>query len=493
MKQVLIVIFLVFTAGMGAQTLSPFQNIRHSSVDSGGYIHLRYDLIGSSVVDQQLFYSSNGVWQAATINALDSGGFEALLPYSFGDKLYYRFQTSVEAMGQAASYLHAPWLENDAFPPPSSAMALIAEDPIGDPWQTVGPNFDLTASYVASSQNKFYRAVSNVSGTFPLMQSFTTYNLYGSMIMNPETVLDSMAYAMLYTFNIPGLISPGLYKIGVDLELTPSFERIGDVQSTVSGGKLYLSCNFADLTSDPAFGPWPNSTNTLLTTDLTAQLSIDLQTQTPEFAIGDYSTPGLIDFTPLYYEVMQNTLPELVLVSYDEASGRVELRYTDLDEDFPLEASMFNDDEGEKVNRVDMTPIYNEDGSISFIENANPGAHFSVSDNLIDYVSLELPVANADVNAPAAQALACRLPNPLHKGSSSSQIEISGLDKEPVQIGLYNTRGQKIRDFAPLKPQDSTEIISWNSDSYQELPQGIYFLKLRQGKRSLSHKFTILH
>lgn len=493
MKQVLIVILLVFTAGIGAQTLSPFQNIRHSSVDSGGNIHLRYDLIGSSVVDQQLFYSSNGVWQAATINALDSGGFEALLPYSFGDKLYYRFQTSVEAMGQAASYLHAPWLENDTFPPPSSAMALIAEDPIGDPWQTDAPNFDLTASYVACSQNKFYRAVSNVSGTFPLMQSFTTYNLYGSMIMNPETVLDSMAYAMIYTFNIPGIISPGLYKIGVNLELTPSFERIGDVQSIVSGGKLYLSCNFADLTSDPGFGPWPNSTNTLLTTDLTAQLSIDLQTQTPEFAIGDYSTPGLIDFTPLYYEVMQNTLPELVLVSYDEVSGRVELRYTDLDEDFPLEASMFNDDEDGKVNRVDMTPIYNEDGSISFIEHANPGAHFSVSDNLIDYVTLWLPVANADINAPAVQALACRLPNPLHKGSSSSQIQISGLSKEPVQIVLYNTRGQKIKDFAPLKPMNSVETISWHSDSYQELPQGIYFLKLRQGKRSLSHKFTILH
>lgn len=493
MKQVLIVIFLVFTAGIGAQTLSPFQNIRHSSVDPDGNIHLRYDLIGSSVVDQQLFYSSNGVWQAATINALDSGGFEALLPYSFGDKLYYRFQTSVEAMGQAASYLHAPWLENDAFPPPSSAMALIAEDPIGDPWQTVGPNFDLTASYVASSQNKFYRAVSNVSGTFPLMQSFTTYNLYGSMIMNPETVLDSMAYAMLYTFNIPGLISPGLYKIGVDLELTPSFERIGDVQSTVSGGKLYLSCNFADLTSDPAFGPWPNSTNTLLTTDLTAQLSIDLQTQTPEFAIGDYSTPGLIDFTPLYYEVMQNTLPELVLVSYDEASGRVELRYTDLDEDFPLEASMFNDDEDGKVNRVDMTPIYNEDGSISFIEHANPGAHLSVSDNLIDYVTLWLPVANADINAPAVQALACRLPNPLHKGSSSSQIEISGLKREPLQIGLYNTRGQKIRDFDTFTPMDPVTMLIWSSDSYQGLPQGIYFLKVSQGSRSLNHKFTILH
>ncbi|MDD4277927.1 MAG: T9SS C-terminal target domain-containing protein, partial [Candidatus Cloacimonetes bacterium] len=111
MKQLLIVILLVFTAVMGAQTLSPFQNIRHSSVDPDGNIHLRYDLIGSSVVDQQLFYSSTGVWQAATINALDSGGYEALLPYSFGNKLYYRFQTSVEAMGQPASYLNAAWLE----------------------------------------------------------------------------------------------------------------------------------------------------------------------------------------------------------------------------------------------------------------------------------------------------------------------------------------------------------------------------------------------
>ncbi|MCB5261974.1 MAG: T9SS type A sorting domain-containing protein [Candidatus Cloacimonetes bacterium] len=493
MKQLLLVILLVFTAGIAAQTLSPFQNIRHSSVDADGFIHLRYDLVGSSVVDQQLFYSSNGIWQEATINALDSGGFEALLPYSFGDKIYYRFQTSVEAMGQPASYLHAAWLDDDTFPPPISAMALIGEDPIGDPWQTDSPNFDLTASYVACSQNKLHRAISNVSGLFPVMQSFTTYNLYGSMIMNPETVLDSMAYAMIYTFNIPGVISPGLYKIGVDLELTPSFERIGDVQSIVSGGKLYLSCNFADLTSDPAFGPWPNSTNTLLTTDLTAQISIDLQTQTPEFAIGDYSTPGLIDFTSLYYEVLQNTLPELELVSYDELSGRVELRYTDLDEDFPLEATMGINDEYSKLNLVNMTPIYNEDGSISFVEHTFADASFMVSDNGIDYVSLWLPVSNADINAPAVPALACRLPNPLHRSAASSQIQISGLSKEPVQMGLYNIRGQKIRDFNLLRPTNSVEQISWSSDSYQNLPQGIYFLKISQGNRTHSHKFTILH
>ncbi|MCB5264858.1 MAG: T9SS type A sorting domain-containing protein [Candidatus Cloacimonetes bacterium] len=493
MKQLLIVILLVFTAVMGAQTLSPFQNIRHSSVDPDGNIHLRYDLIGSSVVDQQLFYSSTGVWQAATINALDSGGYEALLPYSFGNKLYYRFQTSVEAMGQPASYLNAAWLENDAFPPPISAMALIGEDPIGDPWQTDAPNFDLTASYVACSTNKLHRAVSNVSGTFPVMQSLTTYNLYGTMIMNPETVLDSMAYAMIYTFNIPGLISPGLYKIGVDLELTPSFERIGNVQSTVSGGKLFLSCNFADLTSDPAFGPWPNSTNTLLTTDLTAQISVDFQTQTPEFAIGDYSTPGLIDFTPLYYEVMQNTLPVLELVSYDELSGRVELLYTDVDGDFPLVATMGINDEFSKLNLVEMIPIYNEDGSISFIEHTFADASFRVSDNLIDYVGLELPVSNAGANAPAVPALACRLPNPLHKANASSQIEISGLKREPLQIGLYNTRGQKIRDFDTFTPMDPVARLIWSSDSYQGLPQGIYFLKVSQGSRSLSHKFTILH
>lgn len=493
MKQLFLAILLVFTAGIGAQNLSPFQNIRHSSVDPDGFIHLRYDLIGSSVVDQQLFYSSTGAWQEATINPMDGGGFEALLPYSFGDKLYYRFQTSVQALGQDASYLNSPWLANDTFPPPISAMALIGEDPVGDPWQTDSPNLDITASYVACSQNKFYRAISNVSGTFPLLQSFTTYNFYGSMIMNPETALDSMAYAMIYTFNIPGLLSPGLYKMGLDLEFSPSFERIGDVQSTVSGGKLYLSCNFDDLTSDPAFGPWPNSTNTLLTTDLTAQISIDFQTQTPDIGIGDYSTPGLIDFTSHSYEVMQNTLPELVLVSYNEASGRVELLYTDLDEDIPLEASMFNNDEDSKVNRVDMTPIFNEDGSISFIEQANPGASFSVSDNLIDYVTIGLPVANADANAPAAQALACRLPNPLHRAAASCQIAISGLSKEPAQVSLYNIRGQKIRDFDALKPLNSVAQINWSNDSYQELPQGIYFLRVWQGKRSHSHKFTILN
>lgn len=493
MKQIFLAILLAFTAGIGAQTLSPFQNIRHSSVDPDGFVHLRYDVIGSEVLDQQLFYSSTGVWQEATINLMDNGSYEALVPYSFGDKLYYRFQSSIQALGQAASYLHSAWLESDTFPPAISAMALIGEDPVGDSWQTDSPNLDLTASHVASTENRFYRAITNASGAFPLLQSFTTYNFYGSMIMNPETALDSMAYAMVYTFNIPGLISPGLYKIGVDLELTPSFERIGDIQSTVSNGILYLSCNFADLTSDPAFGPWPNSTNMLLTTDLTAQISIDFQTQTPEIAIGDYSTPGLIDFNPLIYEVMQNTLPELELVSFNELTGAVELRYTDLDGDFPLAATMaVADDQGGLVY-TDMTPIYNSDGSISFFESAYVNTSYSVSDNLIDYVTLELPVSNAGAYAPEAQKLVCSLPNPLHKATASCVIEISGLSKEPLQLSLYNLRGQKISDFAALRPVGSVARIDWNGSAYQDLPQGIYFLKVQQGKRSHSHKFTILH
>ncbi|MCB5253911.1 MAG: T9SS C-terminal target domain-containing protein, partial [Candidatus Cloacimonetes bacterium] len=434
MKHILLAILLVFTAGIGAQTLSPFQNIRHSSVDPDGFVHLRYDVIGSEAVDQQLFYSSStGGWQEAEINLLDSGSYEALVPYSFGDRLYYRFQSSVQAMGQAASYLHSAWLENDTFPPPSNAMALIGEDPIGDPWQTDSPNLDITASYVACSEDKFYRAITNASGAFPLLQSFSTYNFYGSMIMNPETLLDSMAYAMIYTFNIPGLISPGLYKIGIDLELSPSFERIGDVQSTVSDGVLYLSCNFADLAADPAFGPWPNATNLLLTTDLTAQISIDFQNQTPDIGIGDYSTPGLIDFNPLIYEVMQNTLPELELITFNETTGIAELRYTDLDGDIPLAATMAIEDGQGGYTDIDMSPIFNADSSISFIESINANTTFSVSDNLIDYVTLELPVSNAGAYAPAAEKLACSLPNPLHKATTSCEIQISGLSKEPLQ------------------------------------------------------------
>lgn len=493
MKQLILAILLVFTAGIGAQTLSPFQNIRHSSVDPDGNIHLRYDVIGSSVLDQKLFYSSTGVWQEATIAPLPQGGFEALLPYSFGNKLYYRFQSSIQAMGQGATYLHAPWLDNDNFPPPASAMALIGEDPVGDPWQTDSPNLDITASYVACSQNKLHRAISNVSGAFPLFQGITTYNFYGSMIMNPETVIDSMAYAMIYTFNIPGILSPGLYKIGIDLELTPSFERIGNVQSTVSNGKLYLSCNFDDLTSDPAFGPWPNSTNMLLTTDLTAQISIDFQSQTPNITIGDYSTPGLIDFNALSYEVMQNTLPELELISFNETSGTVELRYTDLDGDIPLAATMLKEDGLGGFVQADMSPIYRSDGSISFIEHTDAHTTFSVSDNLIDYVSLDLAVANAGAYAPALEGLACSMPNPMHKADASCQIELSGLSKEPVQICVYNIRGQKIQDFDALNPTDSIARISWGHANYQELPQGIYFLRIWQGKRSHSHRFTILH
>jgi hypothetical protein len=493
MKKLCIAILILSSALLYAQNMNPFGNLRHSSVDPEGNLHLRFDSVAEMTDMHQLHYSTSADWQEANLTHLGNGVFEALVPYEFGDHLRYRYTAQIQEMGEAISYLHPAWLQQDIFPVATTSQALIGADPSGDTLQIDSPDLDITASYVAASDARLYRSMENVSGVFPLMQSLTSYNVYMSLLINQDALGDSVAYAMIQTFNIPTVISPGLYKVGADLDMLPTFERLGDIQSTVSENALHMSCLISDLTNDPDFGPWPNATNTLMTTDITLRVGIDLITQEPEVLIADYGTPGIIEFQNLFYEVAENTLPTLTIAHFAELTGTLELLYSDAEGDFPLEATAYIPDGQGGYIYMDMIPVYNPDGTISFFEYAGDNTSFSVSDNLIDYVVLESPpVHNNDMLTPELGAITCRLPNPLYRGSSSCQISFDGLSKEPLYVSLYNLRGQKLKDIITLVPDNSRALFIWDSSAYRDLSQGIYFIKMQQGKHISTHKFTIL-
>lgn len=491
MKKLSICMLIFFCACLYAQNLSPFSNMRHSSVDSNGNLHLRFDTTAELADSYQLHYTTAQQWQEADLTQIGDGVFEALVPYNFGDRLRYRCKAVFEAMDQNISYLHPAWLEQDSFPLELGTQALIANDPSGDLLQSENPDLDITASYLAASESRIYRSMQNLSGAYSLMQSLTSYNIYISALINPETLADSVAYAMIYTYNIPMVISPGLYKINIDLTSLPSYERIGDIQSIVADNTLQMSCLMSDLINDPDFGAWPNSTNTLITTDITLNVGIDLVNQVPEFFFGDYGAQGMIEYKNLVYEVAENTLPSLKIVAYDAVSGAIELLYIDAEGDFPLQATHTIPTSAGFMD-MDMNPIYNPDGSISFFENASKESSFTVSDNLIDFVVAYPPVSNADDTSPAAPALDILFTNPLRAGSSSCQLNLKGLKAESATLSLYNLRGQKLQEIAQIPTAKSLETITWSGSAYQALPQGIYLLRLQQAGHSVTRKITII-
>ncbi|MCD8479481.1 MAG: hypothetical protein LRZ88_04105, partial [Candidatus Cloacimonetes bacterium] len=71
---------------------------------------------------------------------------------------------------------------------------------------------------------------------------------------------------------------------------------------------------------------------------------------------------------------------------------------------------------------MDMIPIYNPDGSITFNQSAGPHISYRVSDNGIDYVGLG-PVANNDPLQVPIPALSLRLPKS-HLAASQQTVDI---------------------------------------------------------------------
>jgi hypothetical protein len=235
MKKLLIP-FLILCCGLiYAQDINLFYNLRHSSRDAEGNIHLRFS--GSDQIQgsgYEAFYSLGGSWQSAEVNLLQSNEMESLVPYDFGQRLRYRLRANGSYLGQDVGYMHPAYQDNDVFPMPVAQQALIGSDPVGDSLMIYSLNLDLTDAYIASTENKLYRAIANASGSFPTMQGITAFNVYISTIVNPDAIADTLVYAMVYSSNIPGVLSSGLYKIGMGEGNVPTFARLGDVQSQVA-------------------------------------------------------------------------------------------------------------------------------------------------------------------------------------------------------------------------------------------------------------------
>lgn len=494
MKKSLITLMLILSCALVmAQEINAFWNLRHSSRDNNGKVHLRWEGLNEyATLPYEAYYTTGNVWQAAPVTDYQSFTKEALIPYNFGQRLRYRLKTNIEYMGQTVSYMHSAYRDADALPMPLEQQAFIGADATGDSLLIYVPALDITDSYVASTANKLYRSFGNATGSFPTTVNFSTYNLYMSLIINPSSVADTLAYAMVYCSNIISLINPGVYRVNMN-GTTPDFSRIGDVQTQVSGGKLYMSCDWATLINDPHFGAWPNAMNSLLFTDVTMRVSIDLATFTPDLKIADTGAAGLIVFEDNVYQVANNSLPELALISFDPLTEQTVIGYTDANGDFPLSVQAILLDDMGNASYTDLEPIYDLDGSIRIENNtlAN-GNIYRVSDNLIDYVSIETPVANAEqIQVPPAR-LQCRIYQNPQDGERVLHMVFGGLKRSQLKLDIYNLKGQRVLGIPAQMPEAGTWEYTLNRNDYPTLRSGVYFLRFSQDNQRGVSRFVIL-
>lgn len=495
MRTLLILILLACSLMLMAQEAGPWGFLRHSALDASGNIHLQWqDFSEGSGITECYYNSNNSAWEMAATSVPSLGTMESLVPYSYGQNLRYRLRYSMDYMGESFCYLHPAYWDADSFPPALNKMAFIASDPEGDTDVPESPALDLLDSHCATTTQKMYFSLQNVSGTFPTMVSLTNYNVYLAVLSNPEAVNDSVAYAMIYSFSIPGVLSTGLYKLGMDMATEmPTFTRLGNIQSQVSGGTLHLACNFADLTADPDFGAWPNLSHGLIITGATMAISIDMGTMEPVLAFGDYTSPGVLVFDDNRYQVNANTLPQVQVSYYDTETRVLGFSYLDAQADYPLIAEV-QTELGTIVQAYPTGLDFN--GEVDFVAQL-PLEDLSLlawrfSDNGFSFVSGTYNPSSIMDEGLIPHPLSCRMPNPLNPASLPARINLQGLDKAPLSVQVFNIRGQKLGDiFSGMAVNDELNL-NWDGLMQgKKLASGIYFLQIKQNNRSLNQKFVI--
>ncbi len=491
-KRLTLLILILGLAILSAQELSPYRNIVHSSRCSDGNIRVKWmDALDLDLdLPTECWYSQNGAaWQLATTQEPDPSHQQALVPYEFGNHLRWRLRTQLELMDQQFVYMHAPYLQTEQFPPPLANVGLIGADATGDSITVYQPYLDFTDTWCAVTENKLYSVMANVTNSFPVINGISSYNAYITTITNPETVVDTLTYAMIHSFNIPGVIQPGLYKLRMGEENLPSFEQIGEIQSQILGGKLYQACNLNDLFNDPDFGAWPNSVNALVLASLSMTLSIDMQTFEPTFGLGDYSIPAAIIFEDHFYQVDENTLPTIDNVFL--ADDSLTFDYFDAESDFPILMEVLLPS-GEVLYPHPLGYDYGPH-PISFgliLPNPVNELTFRYSDNDTDTVTQTHTFVSVSDSNNSPAALSCDMQNPFSPGG---KIRLSGLKRDNLSVSIYDLRGRKLGSIHEGGTSHGELNLHWDgSVGGKKLDSGVYFLRVIQADKTLLKRFTII-
>jgi hypothetical protein len=427
------------------------------------------------------------------------GDFEGL--YSFDDPANLGFITSLEGSGlyyylQDAQIHEAnlqPWhsgWNQGAIPQPGYIGFRAVEDSLLNPLYSLAapelyaytplevdplgdhlyPNasLDIITSKIAFTDERLYFALQVAGDGFPVSSGFTYY-AYMPVIVDPSAEIESdpIVYGLMYTVEIGSLIGPALYKItgsGFD-----GLTRLGDIQHSVVGNTLILSCALADLMADADFASWFDPDYPLFATSFTtSQITLTNGIQQADI------TQGIkVLVKPQYLEYQNQSSPELSngqIVAEGE-QFRILIDYFDADANVPQLARVFIDDNEGHYPLIPQNPQdldYRETVSYASSLVALPAQwqqvriEFSDAENYVEY-SITNPVHNADHTQSPAAGISI-YPNPVR-----NRIRLKSTLPIQSKVGLYNLRGQLLRHIGLSREEAELDL--------SELPPGVYLLR----------------
>ncbi len=382
---------------------------------------------------------------------------------------------------------------SNQFPPAASLYAPLASDPVGDTVSgTLGPYLDLTGAAMTYSSTRLYGQLSNVSGGWPDNQNFSTFFVYGILLINPDTL--SLTVTAMVNVNVPFLFTPGLYTLNL---ADTSFQRVADISHQPSGNNLNLACNISDLLSTPGFPVWPPDSGYIIVAGFTASVTL---AGTPAF--NDYSYPSLFIPQTQFLNVTGNHAPAISNISFDvipNLTVNVSCDYFDADNNLPVIRQLLFDRGVFDMGSLDHS--YSDSASFSHaLTWPGNGWHvyfFRFSDGAS---TVETPMDSIYVNPnavdedplPGEFTLGQNYPNPFN---SRTNIVFNLPATSDIELSVYDITGSKVAVLASGRVDAGTHSVTW--DGYNKaghpVSSGIYFYSVSiNGNHRVSKSMLLL-
>jgi hypothetical protein len=287
------VFLLVIFSNLAALSIDQWQNIRFSEQNSAGNVYLRTDVSQSSINTNRLVYNSGSGNTEMDLSLQSAGTYQAMVNAGTG-RTYYGLRKQV---GGAPMHIVPLRYTGSSATPALNLLTKVNDDPAND---QATANFDILAEYVTISDSKLIVGLECRGGGFPTSGGFFG-PYYSYMVGIGDPTLDdpyapgAVAWALHY-INVAGIYTAGLYKItGTSIS---DINRIGAIQSTISGNTLIMSCDLSLLMNDSQFTAWYNPDNPSFGL-LSLINTISLSSGATQL---DISNGGVIHPVPLYVD-----------------------------------------------------------------------------------------------------------------------------------------------------------------------------------------------
>jgi hypothetical protein len=480
MKSQLLALLLLISAS-SAEAFQYWNDVRYSALLPDETVTIRVENPSGGGIENHLLYAQGGIVEEPMVPITDGPStVTATVPGPVTGTHYYGFRS---LQGEELDFM--PVRIPDGSNPLPEDLTRVATDAVGD--ELFGyENLDLTDCRTSFSGTRLYAALTNAGGGFPVNQGLTFFG-YLLGIADPADADPDTIFALMYTFNQPGIISPGLYKItGTGLD---DLEKIGEVEveEYPAENTLKLSCELADLLSDPDFGEWYDPSDPVI--------GVAGFTQRITFAGGadeaDRTPGGRCYLRELPIDPGANQLPELrdLVTEGSGATAYAQVEYEDPDGNCPVLSEIVFDG-------VDPFPMYplTLDYSMAVLYRTEEGIEplasgewdFAVarfSDNQSDVVEESMmPVAVQEpVSDERKTPFVLTAPNPFTRDVA---FFVKTLTAGKVSLTIFDVSGRRVIDMADVTPGPGVHTIRWDGRDRggRVLPAGTYFYRLVTGR-----------